>query len=343
MFDGDGRPVPDAMVEIWQADAQGRFSDPQDKRALSECVFQGIRPHRHRRQGRLRLRHRQAGLVPDPDGKPQAPHHHARGVRTRHAAASLSRASISTTRRANARDPVLALVPAERRATLIATAAEPDGNASIASTSICRATTRRCSSTCRRGRRERGMIIGRQQDVTVAATSVMERTVRSAAARDHGVAGQAPARLRPRRQADRSRIPRGRRHYRRDGPATTDTHNEVVLMAGSLGVSALVCLLNNGDQGNTETAQSLLGPFWRLNSPRVENGGSIVRSDTPGPALFVSGHVVDRRPSGRRRRGRRLARLAGRPLREPGPRSGRDEPARQVHDRCRWSLLRSAR
>ena len=30
-------------------------------------------------------------------------------------------------------------------------------------------------------------------------------------------------------------------------------------MAGSLGVSSLVCLLNNGDQGNTETAQSLLG------------------------------------------------------------------------------------
>ena len=51
--------------------------------------------------------------------------------------------------------------------------------------------------------------------------------------------------------------------------------------------------LNNGDQGNTETAQSLLGPFWRLNSPRVENGGSIVRSETPGAALFVTGRVVD--------------------------------------------------
>ena len=64
-------------------------------------------------------------------------------------------------------------------------------------------------------------------------------------------------------------------------------------MAGSLGVSPLVCLLNNGDQGNTETAQSLLGPFWRLNSPRVENGGSIVRSETPGAALFVTARVVD--------------------------------------------------
>jgi catechol 1,2-dioxygenase len=78
------------------------------------------------------------------------------------------------------------------------------------------------------------------------------------------------------------------------GKLTTDTHNEVVLMAGSLGVSPLVCLLNNGGQGNTETDQSLLGPFWRLNSPRVENGGSIVRSETPGAPLFVNGHVVDK-------------------------------------------------
>jgi catechol 1,2-dioxygenase len=78
------------------------------------------------------------------------------------------------------------------------------------------------------------------------------------------------------------------------GKLTTDTHNEAVLMAGSLGVSGLVCLLNNGDGGTTETTQSLLGPFWRLNSPRTENGGSIVRSATPGEALFVSGRVVDR-------------------------------------------------
>ena len=66
------------------------------------------------------------------------------------------------------------------------------------------------------------------------------------------------------------------------GKLSTDTHNESVLMAGSLGVSSLVCLLNNGGNGNTETSQSLLGPFWRLNSPRVANGGTIVRSDTPG-------------------------------------------------------------
>lgn len=78
------------------------------------------------------------------------------------------------------------------------------------------------------------------------------------------------------------------------GQASNDTHNEAVLMAGSLGVSSLVCLLNNGDNGNTETSQSLLGPFWRLNSPRVENGGTIIRSDTPGEPLYVHGRVVDR-------------------------------------------------
>jgi catechol 1,2-dioxygenase len=78
------------------------------------------------------------------------------------------------------------------------------------------------------------------------------------------------------------------------GKLTSDTHNEAVLMAGSLGVSSLVCLINNGDNGNTETSQSLLGPFWRLNSPKMENGGTIVRSGTPGDPLFVTGRVVNR-------------------------------------------------
>lgn len=78
------------------------------------------------------------------------------------------------------------------------------------------------------------------------------------------------------------------------GQLQTDSHNEFVLMAGSLGVSSLVCLLNNGDKGQTETSQSLLGPFWRLNSPRVENGGTVIRSETPGTPLFVHAKVVDR-------------------------------------------------
>lgn len=76
------------------------------------------------------------------------------------------------------------------------------------------------------------------------------------------------------------------------GQASSDTHNEPVLMAGSLGVSSLVCLLNNGD-GNTETSQNLLGPFWRMHSPRVENGGSILRSETPGKPMFVRMRILD--------------------------------------------------
>jgi catechol 1,2-dioxygenase len=77
------------------------------------------------------------------------------------------------------------------------------------------------------------------------------------------------------------------------GQQNTDIHNEVILMAGSLGFSSLVCLLNNGNKGTTETSQNLLGPFWRANSPRMENGASIVRSQTPGAALFMRGRVRD--------------------------------------------------
>jgi catechol 1,2-dioxygenase len=78
------------------------------------------------------------------------------------------------------------------------------------------------------------------------------------------------------------------------GQQATDSHNEAVIMSGSLGVASLVCLLNNGDGGITESSHSLLGPFWRMHSPRVANGGTIVRSDTPGPTLQVTGRVVDR-------------------------------------------------
>ena len=77
------------------------------------------------------------------------------------------------------------------------------------------------------------------------------------------------------------------------GKLTTDTHNEMVLMAGSLGVSSLVCLLNNGDNGATETSQNLLGPFWRMHSPKTENGGSLLRSPTSGEAMFATLTFVD--------------------------------------------------
>src|SRR5262245_42173337 len=77
------------------------------------------------------------------------------------------------------------------------------------------------------------------------------------------------------------------------GKHTTETHNEVVLMAGSLGFSSLVCLLNNGNRGATETTANLLGPFWRPEAPRMPNGASLIRSPTPGTPTFVKAWVKD--------------------------------------------------
>ena len=77
------------------------------------------------------------------------------------------------------------------------------------------------------------------------------------------------------------------------GRRTTESHNEAVLMAGALGLSTLVCLINNGNGGATETTANLLGPFWRADAPATENGGSIVRSDTPGEPIFVTARIKD--------------------------------------------------
>jgi hydroxyquinol 1,2-dioxygenase len=86
------------------------------------------------------------------------------------------------------------------------------------------------------------------------------------------------------------------------GQASNASHNEVVLAAGSTGLSALVCLLNNGDSGNTETTANLLGPFWRSDAPFMENGQSIVRTTASlgasgfapsAAALNVNASVID--------------------------------------------------
>ena len=74
------------------------------------------------------------------------------------------------------------------------------------------------------------------------------------------------------------------------GQKTTESHNETRLMAGSLGLSQLVCLMNNGT-----ASANLLGPFWRADSPRLPNGGSLIRSPTPGTPLFFYGRVVDQK------------------------------------------------
>ncbi|MGB5904530.1 MAG: protocatechuate 3,4-dioxygenase subunit alpha [Xanthobacteraceae bacterium] len=120
VFDGDGAVVPDAMLEIWQADAQGRFADPQDKRALPNATFKGFGRCGTSAKGEFAFETIKPGVVPDPDGKLQAPHVllavFARGMLLH----LYTRIYFDDETEKNAADPILALVPAERRATLIA-------------------------------------------------------------------------------------------------------------------------------------------------------------------------------------------------------------------------------
>lgn len=119
VFDGDGAVVPDSMLEIWQADAQGRFADPQDTRALPNSAFKGFGRCGTDVNGGFSFHTIKPGSVPGPDGKPQAPHIllavFARGM-TQQAITRIYFEEES----ANAADPILALVPVDRRATLIA-------------------------------------------------------------------------------------------------------------------------------------------------------------------------------------------------------------------------------
>jgi len=128
VFDGDGQPVPDAMLEVWQADAQGRFADPQDKRALPNAAFRGFGRCGTDENGAYAFDTIKPGQVADPDGKPQAPHIllavFARGM-LRHLYTRIYLGDEA----ANAADPVLAIVPPERRSTLIAARESGNGNA----------------------------------------------------------------------------------------------------------------------------------------------------------------------------------------------------------------------
>ena len=128
VYDGDGAPVPDCMLEVWQADAQGRFSDPQDARALPNTAFRGFGRCGTDGEGRYAFDTIKPGPVPDPDGKPQAPHLllavFARGM-LRH----LYTRIYFDGEAANGSDAVLALVPADRRATLIAKRQPGNGGA----------------------------------------------------------------------------------------------------------------------------------------------------------------------------------------------------------------------
>ena len=128
VLDGDGQPVGDCMLEIWQADAQGRFSDPQDKRALPNSAVKGFGRCGTDPNGDYAFDTIRPGQVPDPDGKLQAPHL-SLAIFARGMLLQLYSRIYFGGEAGNAADPVLALVPSDRRGTLIAARQPGAGNA----------------------------------------------------------------------------------------------------------------------------------------------------------------------------------------------------------------------
>ena len=114
--DGAGA-APDVLVETWQANAAGRYTHPEDPRG--DPGFDGFGRVATDAEGRFTIQTVKPGRVPGPGGALQAPHLLvgilARGILTR-----LVTRMYFADEPGNEEDPVLALVPAHRRATLIA-------------------------------------------------------------------------------------------------------------------------------------------------------------------------------------------------------------------------------
>ena len=120
VLDGDGNPVPDAMIEIWQADATGKYAHPevsQDKPQSRDFSGYGRVPTND--AGEFRFTTIKPGRVPGPDGKLQAPHL-AVSVFMRGLLNRLVTRIYFPEEPANAGDAILGLVEAPRRPTLIA-------------------------------------------------------------------------------------------------------------------------------------------------------------------------------------------------------------------------------
>jgi protocatechuate 3,4-dioxygenase alpha subunit len=125
VVDGDGKPVNDALVEIWQANAAGKYAHPRDPQAKPlEPGFRGFGRSATNKDGAYRFRTIKPGAVPAPGGGFQAPHI-AVNIFMRGQLKQLVSRIYFPGEPANAKDPVLALVPAERRATLVAKAVKP--------------------------------------------------------------------------------------------------------------------------------------------------------------------------------------------------------------------------
>jgi len=120
VFDGAGYPIPDALVETWQADANGRYAHPEDPGPPPDPAFNGFGWVHTRKDGGFSFETIKPGRLPGPNGGLQAPHVlvsvMARGILTRF----ITRIYFEDEAAANADDPILALVPVDRRQTLIA-------------------------------------------------------------------------------------------------------------------------------------------------------------------------------------------------------------------------------
>ncbi len=124
VVDGAGDVVPDAMVETWQADPDGRFASPEDPRGASHHPgFRGF-ARAETRTGGFAVFTLKPGRVPDGEGGLQAPHVDvsvfARGLLDR----VVTRIYFADEAGANAEDVVLRALPEDRRATLLATPAD---------------------------------------------------------------------------------------------------------------------------------------------------------------------------------------------------------------------------
>ncbi len=126
IYDGDGKPIDDAMLEIWQADAQGRYASPADSRALPNAAFKGHGRSATDANGMFAFDTIKPGAVPFRNGQMQAPHV-VLALFSRGMLRQVYTRMYFPDEAANAADPVLALVPAGRRETLIARRDMRDG------------------------------------------------------------------------------------------------------------------------------------------------------------------------------------------------------------------------
>ena len=127
VIDGDGKGVPDALVEIWQANAHGKYDHPEDTQEKKlEAGFLGYGRVATDENGRFHFVTIKPGAVPGPEGRPQAPHLavsvFARGLLRR-----LVTRMYFPGEPANAQDYVMSLVDAARRHTLVARKGEGRG------------------------------------------------------------------------------------------------------------------------------------------------------------------------------------------------------------------------